>query len=394
MKKVCHGGVMKVEKMTCRLSGPPQSSIEAEERFHRAGEILDRAVDLPVFSTMALELVQELSQPESSVEKIREIVSSDPVIAARVLRHANSSFYSIPMKIQTIRHAVSMLGLSTIKEIALAFSFHNTVIGDKNIGKELEEYFLKRNLTLALLSKKIAIHLGFPNIGQGEAFLAGLLKDIGIYALLRVDRSCLGQSLKLHQEQGPFLFVSEERHFGCNHSDVGALLAQQWKLPDRIQKLIQAQFRPDEDYLDTELLAVIQLADAVMDIMEANEKSVSPKVLLDSTVKKILKPKFEGKTCEEILHDLTQRFGGICLSPGFTTSIMDDSPAEEKTEDRDIQEKQAEEPKLKPPEPQPAATGVELDQDLFSDWSITPKTWFLAFICVILILVLLQNFIA
>ena len=114
------------EKIT--VMHTPENHINPAERQARLQKITESIQDLPALSTVATNLMHELSNPDTSVDKLTEIIGADPVLTAKVLRHANSAFYAIKNRIQTVRHAISMLGLDSIKEIALNLYFYYSLL--------------------------------------------------------------------------------------------------------------------------------------------------------------------------------------------------------------------------------------------------------------------------
>jgi HD-like signal output (HDOD) protein len=88
-----------------------------EEMNPALAVMVERIADPPVLSTVGIKLIYELRQEETSVKKLSEIVQSEPGLAAKVLRHANSSYYGIRNRIQSIHHAITMLGWTASRRL-------------------------------------------------------------------------------------------------------------------------------------------------------------------------------------------------------------------------------------------------------------------------------------
>ena len=88
--------------------------LSAEDRQDRVKKIADEISDPPVLSTVGMNLIYELRQKETSVKKLSEIISAEPLIAAKVLRYTNSAYTGLACRIQSIRHAITMLGLEIL----------------------------------------------------------------------------------------------------------------------------------------------------------------------------------------------------------------------------------------------------------------------------------------
>jgi len=197
--------------------------LEAQEGMNPAlAALVERITDPPVLSTVGIKLIYELRQEETSVRKLSEIVQSEPALAAKVLRHANSSYYGIRNRIQSIHHAITMLGLDSIKEVSCNLYFYSFSEQYSRSLTEFTEKYLKRCVTTAMLAKKISQHYRFSNVGGGEAYLAGLLADIGVFLLYQTERAKYEEALALSEEIQIPLFMAEERVFGFNHSELGS----------------------------------------------------------------------------------------------------------------------------------------------------------------------------
>lgn len=326
-------------------------AVNEEQRQANLERIFDKVTDPPALSTVGTQLIQELRSPATSAKSLTQIISGDPVIAAKILRHANSSFYGTRNKIRTLHNAIVMLGTDAIKQIALTLVFCSWTQG-KGSG-DLHQRFLNRSLATAVLSRKLCEYFCFQTVGPGEAYLAGLLHNIGIYLLYRFHRQKFVEALKIASDEKIPLFEAEERVFGCNHADVGSWQAEKWRLPQPIQEVTRNHHRCQENIVNRELLALVQLADGIcseMGLSISEEKD--PVSLCPSTIE-ILEKKQEGKDVQAIFEEVLQRFGGVCFA---VKNLLDsfEEPAEEKKNEQPEKEQVCEEKLLhgaKPPRP-------------------------------------------
>ncbi len=297
-----------------------------EEILPALASMVERITDPPVLSTVGIKLIYELRQEETSVRKLSEIVQSEPGLAAKVLRHANSSFYGIRNRIQSIHHAITMLGLDSIKEVACNLYFYSFSEQYSRSLTEFTEKYLKRCVTTAMLAKKISQHYRFSNVGGGEAYLAGLLADIGVSLLYQTERAQYEEALALSEKIQIPVFMAEERVFGFNHSDLGSWLARKWNLPASIEEVIRSHHRIPEDAVSLELLTTIQLAEWICDRMGVVLGHAEPQGALDPRAAKILMAQCPDESLDEILSHSLSTFGSVCMAAGEMTRVMREEP--------------------------------------------------------------------
>ena len=114
--------------------------------------IFEKAEDLPTLPGIALKLLEAVQDADSDMDEIGRILSTDPPLSAKVLKIVNSSFYSLPSKITSVNHATRMLGINSVKNLALSFWLINKFnsSGSKTIDYE---HFWKDSLVGAIARK-------------------------------------------------------------------------------------------------------------------------------------------------------------------------------------------------------------------------------------------------
>ncbi|OGS73075.1 MAG: phosphohydrolase, partial [Gallionellales bacterium GWA2_60_142] len=180
---------------------------------------------------------QLIDDPDSSMADIAKAVSQDPSFTVRLLRVANSSFYGFSSSIDTVDKAVSVIGTSRIRSLALSMSVASSFAGLPNDLVSMDNFW-RHSLYCAVIARILARRAG--KCDPEAVFTAGLLHDIGelvIFnrlpeqakdALLRVLDSV--DDLPIHE--------AERQAMGFDHAQVGAELARQWNLPSLLQECI------------------------------------------------------------------------------------------------------------------------------------------------------------
>ena len=191
---------------------------------------------LPVFSQSALRILRLLDQAESTAEQIERIAAADPVVAGNLVRVANSALFTGCPETATIRNAVTRLGYLTTRKIVLATVFRPI------FTRPSMRPLLQHSLEAAELAHHLAVRA--PAINREEAFLCGLLHDVG---KLLLDRFNLFDSARMGGllEHGCPPVYAENLLMGCDHGTAGADIAAHWRLPARHAEAIRYHHRPE-----------------------------------------------------------------------------------------------------------------------------------------------------
>lgn len=193
-------------------------------------EILDDKIKLPTFPAIALKIIEAVKTEDTSMSELTKIVSSDPALVARVLKISNSSFYSLPQKVDSIQKALTILGTETLKNIALSFVIVNWM--KTGNGESFNyETFWKRAVTSAVAADLISSAI---NHHSDDIFITALLQDIGIVILyLSMPEDYMRVFDEKRVTALPVAEV-EKKMFGYDHQEVGARILEKWGLPEAI----------------------------------------------------------------------------------------------------------------------------------------------------------------
>jgi len=207
------------------------------------GEISHIAT-LPEITMKIVELVED---PKSTAQDLHSLISNDPALCSRVLKVVNSSFYGLPGQIASINRAIVMLGLNAVKNIAIAASLAKLFRGG-----QLTPDFSARNLwdhsiATATTAKLIADKLGYGL--SDEAFLSGLMHDIGVMVEMQYDRNKLIDVLdrvRPGADGTPTgdMIEAEREIFGADHQQFGAGLCSKWKFPSTLVSVTRYHHDP------------------------------------------------------------------------------------------------------------------------------------------------------
>jgi putative nucleotidyltransferase with HDIG domain len=196
-------------------------------------EILRRC-KMPVMPRMAIRIMKLTSGPNAR-EELQHIISMDQTLTSQILAIANSSFYGLRRNIDTISEAIFVLGFNAVKAIALAISTKE-IYGNHGI---LSQKLWEHAIGVSIIASKVADKLHIADFQPEEAVVGGLLHDVGKAVMLQgISESYQSLIKRVYSEHVSYIRLEKEV-FGFDHQDVGALLIEQWSLPERLIKLVQ-----------------------------------------------------------------------------------------------------------------------------------------------------------
>jgi HD-like signal output (HDOD) protein/GGDEF domain-containing protein len=233
-------------------------------------EALARAEDLPSLPAVAVEVLRLCREEETTLDDLAEVLAHDPALSARLLRFANSSLYNLGDEVRTLQRAALVLGMKTVQLMSLSFSLVSSLPREGTAGSFDYRTFWRRSLVRAVTARSLAGRVG--SLAQDEAFLCGLLAEIGQVVLARCLAHEYEPVLRAAQAArvwpGPEL---EQSLLGFDQADVGESLLRSWQLPAVIGFAIGAVARPAGPGADTpaelrELVYVLSVACAVTEL--------------------------------------------------------------------------------------------------------------------------------
>lgn len=178
---------------------------------------------------LTFQRIQELvNNPRSNTSQLAEAIASDQGLTTRVLRLANSSFYGLAARVDTVSQAVSLIGTRQIRDLALAtavIDLFSTVPAAALDGRAFWEHGLAVGSASRLLAAKR---------GERETerfFVAGLLHDIGLVVMAAHLPERVAAHVKAANDTHQPLAVIERRELGFDHAELGGTVIDHWRLP-------------------------------------------------------------------------------------------------------------------------------------------------------------------
>jgi putative nucleotidyltransferase with HDIG domain len=205
-------------------------------------------------------LHEAMQDPDSSFEDFSNIISADPSLAVRLLRIANSPFYGLGSKVETISHALGVVGIDQLKELALTTILVNQFEG---IDKDLVnmQSFWMHSIGCGLAARAIAKNLGERQVES--YYTASMLHDIGSLIIYKEIPDKAREILTRCKSEGLSLSIVEEEVLGFTHTEVGAVIFTQWGLPESLVEAVRYHHRPSEAKEFPLFPAIVHLADVI-----------------------------------------------------------------------------------------------------------------------------------
>ncbi|MGA2400109.1 MAG: HDOD domain-containing protein [Syntrophobacteraceae bacterium] len=228
----------------------------------KAARVVEITGDLPPMPHIAAQVMDKLSEPDSTPREIHHLIIKDQALAARVLKVANSSYYGASRSISTLRDAILFMGFDAIRSLimtaVLKGMFSNVSLSEKLLWEH--------TVGSGFAAKKIGQEVGFQR--NEEAYLAGLMHDVGKAALfLRSPAVMRDVMQEVYNDGADFLDV-EQRMLGFTHADVGRMIADKWRFALDIEDAIANHHQPGQARSAPELTQIVSLANSVCHKLE------------------------------------------------------------------------------------------------------------------------------
>lgn len=232
----------------------------------KAEQMVEKIDDLPTIPVVATQVLQLLDQPDVRIEQVADLMLSDQVMTARVMKMLNSPVYKPGNRISSLRRALVYLGLKHIREVALTTSFIDAF--DDSAGAFEISTFWEHSFGVGMVSKVIAEKIGYPDLEQ--AYIGGIIHDIGEVFLSSFLRDEFQSVLDSIKDKTTTLVEAEAEQLGTTHCEVGLCMARKWNFPAVYCDVIANHHTPSEATIDPVLCAIVNLADLFCGVRELN----------------------------------------------------------------------------------------------------------------------------
>lgn len=219
-----------------------------------------RVGEIATLPEVTVKIIQIVENPQSTARDLHEVIKNDPALSARILKVVNSAFYGLPGQISSIDRAIVLLGLSAVKNIAIAASMTHLF----NSGVEIEGFsgveVWRHSIATGVAARMVSSAQGRPSVE--ESFLAGLVADLGLLVERQVFPKQLAEVVARFTADGGDFCELEREIIGADHQPFGMALATKWRFPPTLCTTIGYHHKPmDLAAANRSLPSVVHIAD-------------------------------------------------------------------------------------------------------------------------------------
>ncbi|MBF0563781.1 MAG: HDOD domain-containing protein [Nitrospirae bacterium] len=191
-------------------------------------KILSYIEKIPALSPTISKIINITGNDKSSAADLVQAIKLDPVLTARVLNLINSAYFGMPQKVTSINRAIILLGMNTIKNLALSAEVLSSFNPSRGFSFSVERFW-EHSLACAVGCKLIAKNIIEDPIKHEEFFIAGLIHDIGkIFLIKHFPKDYFSMVKKITDAN--LLTVRERKFFTMDHTEIGAIIGEKWAL--------------------------------------------------------------------------------------------------------------------------------------------------------------------
>jgi len=218
---------------------------QEEEKYAKLEKIVQMVNNSEISSVQNIVsgITKIINDPKSSAKDLKEIIQIDPPLTGKLLKLANSVYYSPRTQISEIQQAIIWVGYDTLKELALSQKVCEVFAGGTDIEGYSRILLWKHSVAVALLAKMI-YRREFGRKGE-NIYVAGLLHDIGIIALDQFCQDDFRLILSKTKTEKQNLTKTEKEVLGFDHTEVGKAMTDSWNLPQELVEVIGYHHNPD-----------------------------------------------------------------------------------------------------------------------------------------------------
>lgn len=222
--------------------------------------VLGDVTNLPPVPRIYARLTEVMAREDAGVRDVAAVVQDDPSVAARVVQVANSAFFRLPRAVATVEAAVNHLGFNTVRSLVTSAEVFRQFAWPAGLPFSHE-----RLASHSLQVASVARILAGPGGQAGEAFLAGLVHDIGYLVLAERAPAALQElAARATAEQRP-MWQLEQEVIGAGHAEVGAYLLGVWGLPDPVVEATALHHARDVEFEAGSIAAAVRAAEELVD---------------------------------------------------------------------------------------------------------------------------------
>lgn len=245
-------------------------TVEAPDK---AKTVVEKALssigDIATLPEVTIKIIGIVEDPKSTARDLHEVIKNDPALSVKVLKVVNSAFYGLPGQVASVDRAIILLGLSAVKNIAIAASIARLFKGKKISDQFSAADLWRHSVAVAVAARSLAKCSPHPVMAD-EIFVAGLIHDIGTLVERQAYPDQFSEVIQRCTDDPSADFLEMEREIiGADHQAFGVGLTTKWKFPRHLRAAVGFHHNPESVSVELRNMAtLIRLAD----VMACEEK--------------------------------------------------------------------------------------------------------------------------
>lgn len=284
--------------------------------------------NLPTLPHILVKLFSACNRPSVDLQEVAEIAGTDPSLSTKLLKLVNSAYFGLPQKIQNIDKAVTLLGISGVKNLAVCACIHEAFATPKNGESFNLKGFWWHSFRCAHLAKNIAVNMKFDQ--PDEAFIAGLLHDVGKIVLWVNFKEAYEDIHQKYHNRGDRL-AAEGSNLGITHDEVAAWLLDRWNFAAIVSDSVRYHHEHSSRIAQALPLAqIVCVADRLCN--EATDDQQEGLTLAEELLK------IGEQQCGELLSASDEEAREIAVSLNINVGLSESESESDNEEDHNIKE--------------------------------------------------------
>ena len=237
------------------------------EAADKAKAIVDKAVasigDIATLPEVTIRIIEVVEDHNSTARDLHEIIKNDPALSVKILKVVNSAFYGLPGQVASVDRAIILLGLSAVKNIAIAASIARLFKG-RRISRHFSAADLWRHSVAVAVAAHSIVKVSPHPVMANEVFVAGMIHDIGTLVERQAFPDQFAEVVDRSMETGRDFLECEREIIGADHQAFGVGLTTKWKFPRHLRAAVGFHHNPEDLSAELRNIAtLIRLADVL-----------------------------------------------------------------------------------------------------------------------------------
>jgi len=240
-------------------------------------DVVDMAGEMATLPIIFTRINEAVDNPESSFSEISQIISGDSASSARLLKIVNSAYYGFSNKVETITHAITIIGTAQLRDLVLATAVIERFQGVPSKTIDMKSFWL-HSISCGLAARILATYRHDRN--PERFYVLGVLHDIGRLLMFLNIPDQMRKVIEMAEQEKISLYEAEKQIIGFSHAEMGGFLMEAWNLPGTFQTAINFSHDPSsttpEYVTETSILHVADLISHCMEHGSSGDRYVPP----------------------------------------------------------------------------------------------------------------------